>query len=121
MSTQTERPHKKLKVWQNSMSLVKEIYTLSKGFPKQEIYGLASQMQRSAVSIPSNIAEGAARKSKAEFMQFLNIAQGSLSELETQLEIAFMLNYISEAQQNEMIAEITPIFKMLSGLVSSLK
>ena len=78
-----ERPHKKLEVWQEAMALVARIYSLTEGFPKSEVYGLSSQMRRSAISIPSNIAEGAARKSNAEFLQFLSIAQGSLSELDT--------------------------------------
>jgi four helix bundle protein len=116
-----ERPHKKLEVWQEAMALVARIYNLTKEFPKSEAYGLSSQMRRSAISIPSNIAEGAARKSKAEFLQFLNIAQGSLSELDTQLELAYVLGYIDEKRQKETLAKLTTIFRMLSGLIRSLK
>ena len=78
------KTHKDLDVWNDAMELVTNIYKLTKSFPKDELYGLTSQMRRSAVSVPSNIAEGAARKNKAEFIQFLHIALGSSSELETQ-------------------------------------
>ncbi len=121
MTAESGRPHRKLEVWQRSMGLVKTIYELTGEFPKEEIYGLSSQMQRSAVSIPSNIAEGAARKSKVEFLQFLSIAQGSLSELDTQLEVAYMLGYIDEEKRKGTLAEITSIFKLLSGLIRSVK
>ena len=121
MAGESGRPHRKLEVWQRSMTLVKMTYELTREFPKEEIYGLSSQMQRSAVSIPSNIAEGAARKSKAEFLQFLSIAQGSLSELDTQLEIAHMLGYITEKKRKETFDELTDVFKMLSGLIRSVK
>jgi len=121
MSAEVERPHRKLDVWQRAMALVARIYDLTKGFPSHEAYGLASQMRRSAVSVPSNIAEGAARKSSAEFLQFLSVAQGSLSELYTQLELAYMLGYIDDDSHNQTLAEITTVFKMLSGLIRSLK
>ena len=121
MAGESGRPHRKLEVWQKSMALVRRIYELTKEFPKEETYGLSSQMQRSAVSIPSNIAEGAARKSKAEFLQFLSIAQGSMSELDTQLEVAYMLGYIDEEKQKGTLDEITTIFKLLSGLIRSVK
>ncbi|WP_445665901.1 four helix bundle protein [Fodinibius sp. AD559] len=88
------RPHYKLEAWKNAMNLVDEIYKISKGFPTEEKFGLTSQMRRSAISVPSNLAEGAARKSKAEFANFVNIAKGSLSELETQLIISKRQNYI---------------------------
>jgi four helix bundle protein len=88
------RPHRKLDVWHKSMELVRDVYKASSAFPKMEEYGLSSQMRRAAVSIPSNLAEGAARKGNKEFKQFLNIAQGSLSELDTQVELAHMLGYM---------------------------
>src|SRR5699024_69885 len=81
------RTHKDLKVWQDSMELVEMVYIFSKTLPKDEMYGLTSQIKRSAVSIPSNIAEGAGRKGEAEWIRFLYIALGSLTELETQLEL----------------------------------
>jgi four helix bundle protein len=89
------KSHKDLKVWQESMDLVIQIYKISEDFPKHEIYGLSSQIRRAAVSIPSNIAEGAGRSGEKEFIRFLYIALGSLSEVETQLEISQRLNYNS--------------------------
>jgi len=86
--------HKDLKVWQESMTLVTQIYKISEDFPKHEIYGLSSQIRRAAVSIPSNIAEGAGRKGENEFTRFLYIALGSLSEVETQLEISLSMRFM---------------------------
>ena len=103
------------------MHFVKEIYQATEKFPKSEIYGLISQMRRAAVSIPSNLAEGAARKGKKEFKQFLNIAQGSISELDTQIELAMMLNYVDKNIYNDMMKELSAISKMLFGLSRSLK
>lgn len=91
--------HKDLKVYQESMILVKEIYSLTSLFPKEELFGLTSQMRRCSISIPSNIAEGSGRKGNTELSRFLYIAMGSLSELETQLDIAIMLDYIEENEQ----------------------
>ena len=101
--------------------MVKTVYSLTKGFPGVETYGLASQMQRAATSVPCNIAEGAARKSAKEFLYSLNIAQGSLSELDTQLELAYALGYITEVQRTQSLAELTMTFKKLSGLINCLK
>mgnify|MGYP003578988023 CR=1 FL=1 len=86
-----EKPHKNLEAWKQSMDLVVEVYKTTKEFPHQEIYGIANQVRRAAVSVPSNIAEGAARQTKKEFANFLHVAQGSLSELDTQIEIASRL------------------------------
>ena len=86
--------HKDLKVWQESMTLVTQIYKISEDFPKHEVYGLTSQIRRAAVSIPSNIAEGAGRKGENEFTRFLYIALGSLSEVETQLEISLSMRFM---------------------------
>lgn len=113
--------HKDLRVYQEAMFLVKDIYLISKFFPKEELYNLTSQMRRSAISIPSNIAEGSGRKGNAEFSRFLYIAMGSLSELETQLDISIMLNY---AEENEQIKNtknrIYFIKNMLSKLIKSI-
>ena len=87
------KTHKDLEIWQLGIELVMDVYKTSKKFPKEEVYGLTAQMRRCAVSIPSNIAEGAARNSKKEFLQFLYIGLGSLSELETQVIIAQKLGY----------------------------
>ena len=89
--------YRDLQVWQKGIELVKEIYLLTKQFPKEEIYGLSSQIRRASVSIPSNIAEGQARKHTAEFRQFLYIALGSLAEVDTQLELPIQLSYLSQS------------------------
>jgi four helix bundle protein len=120
-SMMDHRPHRKLVVWQKSMELVRDIYSATSTFPKTEEYGLSSQMRRAAVSIPSNLAEGAARKGNKEFKQFLNIAQGSLSELDTQVELAHMLGYMSSEKHSELMLKMTEISKMLFGLANSLK
>lgn len=112
------RSHKKLEVWQESILLVKLIYNMTKKFPREELYGLTSQMRRSAVSIPSNIAEGAARNSKREFLYYLIVARGSLSELETQLIISKELGY---EQDNNIYDQLEKVFALLSGLINSLK
>lgn len=106
-------------MWQVGIELVVEIYRLTGGFPPEERYGLTSQMRRAAVSVPSNIAEGAARQSEKEFLQFLIIARGSLSELETQVLIANKLGYL--ANLDTIMARINTIFGLLGGLIRSLK
>jgi len=111
--------HKDLNVWNDAMELVTDIYRLTKSFPKEELYGLTSQIRRSAVSVPSNIAEGAARKNKTEFIQFLYIALGSLSELETQLIISKNLNYSETI--SSLLSKVTDIRKMTFGLIKSIK
>ena len=111
------RSHKRLDVWKKAMQLVKGIYRITAKFPDEEKYGLTSQMRRSAVSVPSNIAEGAARSGKKEFLRFLYIARGSLSELETQVLIAIELTYITE--EKDIADDIETVFAMLSGLIKS--
>jgi len=113
--------HKDLNVWKDSIELVKNIYLITSKFPKNEVYGLTSQIRRSAVSIPSNLAEGAARQTKKEFSQFIFIALGSLSELKTQLIIAKEIKFINNFEFNEINEKITLIRKMLLGLNKSLK
>jgi len=113
--------HKDLNVWKDSIELVKNIYLITSKFPKNEIYGLTSQIRRSAVSIPSNLAEGAARQTKKEFSQFIFIALGSLSELETQLIISKEINFINDLEFNKINENIILIRKMLLGLNKSLK
>jgi len=115
------RAHRKLDVWKKSMDFVKHVYQATETFPKSEIYGLSSQMRRAAVSIPSNLAEGAARKGKKEFSQYLNIAQGSISELDTQVELSLMLKYIDLKLYNDFMEQLSSISKMLFGLSRSLK
>jgi len=103
--------YKDLIVWQRSMELVVSIYELTDQFPKEEIYGITSQIRRSSISVPSNIAEGAGRKSPKEFKQFLFIALGSLSELETQIIIAKNLKYIDKEINDKINIEIVTLIK----------
>jgi len=116
-----KRAHKKLDVWKEGVALATHIYQVTEKFPKSEIYGLTSQMRRAAVSVPSNIAEGAARFSSKEFAQFLNIAGGSLSELDTQLEIAFNLNFITVEQREQIDQRIESVTGKLGGLISVIR
>lgn len=100
------RTHKDLDVWNKSMDLAFDLYSMTKDFPKEEVYGLTSQIRRSIVSIASNIAEGAARGSKKEFIQFLYISLGSIAELETQLLLAKRLEYLSSDAVFSEVAKI---------------
>lgn len=113
------RKHQQLRVWQEAMDLVVSVYSLTSSLPPDERYGLASQMQRAAVSVPSNIAEGAARGSKPDFLRFLHIARGSLSELETQCQIAQRLGYVADISSLEKA--IDSVFSQLGGLIKHLK
>lgn len=106
--------HKDLDVWKKSMDLVEIFYKLTSAFPEEEKFGLINQMRRAVVSIPSNVAEGAARKSNKEFIQFLHIALGSLAELETQYLIAVRLKYIIENKEIEN--KINEVKRMLLGM-----
>ena len=112
--------YKELEVWKKSMDLVQTVYGLTGTFPDKEKFGLVSQLNRCAVSIPSNIAEGAGRNSKGEFKQFIGIAVGSLFELETQILIAHRIVYISNESKNLVTSEVESIHKMLFGLKKSL-
>lgn len=112
--------YKELTVWKKSMELVKEIYTLTKKLPKEEMYGLSDQMRRAAVSIPSNIAEGNGRKTDVEYARFLNISRGSECELETQLYICVMLNYLTENETEKAFELLSEIGKMLNTLITKL-
>ena len=116
-----ERPHKKLEVWKQSITLVTSIYEETKTFPRDEEYGLKSQMRRAAVSVPSNFAEGLTRKTKNDKLHFLNIAQGSLSEIDTQLEICLNLNYLDEGHYERIEVLLIEIQKLLSGLSRSIR
>ena len=115
------RAHKKLDVWRESVALATHIYQVTEKFPKAEIYGLTSQMRRSVVSVSSNIAEGAARFSQKEFAQFLNIAGGSLSELDTQIEIAYNLKFLTSEEKQEIDHNIETIASKLAGLISHVR
>jgi four helix bundle protein len=115
-----EKPHKKLDVWQAAMKSTAMIYKLTDRFPEEEKLGLVSQMRRAAISIPCNIAEGAARQGKKEFKNFVSMAQGSLSELDTQLDLSVLVGYLTRENVQEVAAELLRIDKMLSGLIRSL-
>ncbi len=111
--------HKELIVWQKSMQLVKDLYQATKFFPKEELYGITSQMRRAAVSIPSNIAEGYGREHNKELLHFLYISLGSASELETQLIICKDINYLSENKFNTLNEQNNEIIRMLSSLIKT--
>jgi four helix bundle protein len=108
--------HRDLVVWRKAMALVRDVYAATSGFPKNELYGLIGQMRRAVVSVPSNVAEGHGRGSIREFKQFVSQARGSLLELQTQLEIAHDLRYLSEALFKELMAKSDDIGRMLTGL-----
>lgn len=112
------KTHKDLDVWKEAMTLAREVYKLTKSFPKEEMYGLVPQMRRAAVSIPSNIAEGAARNSDKEFIQFLYVSLGSLAELETQLLLSKELGFPKSNELNKCVEQTR---RMLLGLIRYLR
>jgi four helix bundle protein len=112
------KPHTNLELWQQAMVLVQMVYEATSGFPREELFGLTNQMRRAAVSVPSNIAEGAGRGGEKEFLHFLNIAQGSLSELDTQIEIAGMLNFL---RTDELLNQSDRVGRLLTGLIKKLR
>ena len=114
------RDYRDLIVWQRSITLVKLVYQLTKGFPREELFGLSSQLRRASVSIPSNIAEGQQRKSTNEYKHHLSFSLGSLAEVDTQLVVATELHYVNEVDLQELQVLICEIRKMLNGLSSSL-
>ena len=112
--------YKELVVWQKSMLIVKNVYSLTKKLPKEEQFGLSDQMRRASVSIPSNIAEGFGRHSSKDYSRFLSIACGSKYELETQLQICTMLDYISKNECDETLFLLEEVGKMLNALINKL-
>jgi len=112
------RPHYKLDAWKQSIELVEEIYAITTLFPKSEMYGLTSQLRRAAVSVPSNLAEGAGRNGAKEFAHFLSIAGGSLSEVETQLIIASRLGWIEV--DHPVFSKLESVTRLVLGLRNSL-
>jgi len=119
MNMQASR-YQDLIAWQKAIALVKDVYQVTGSFPQKETFGLVSQMQRSAVSIPSNIAEGQGRTTRGEFHQFLGLARGSLYELETQLVIASELRYISSEQRDCLLSQAREVGRILNALLSSM-
>ena len=112
---------KELIVWQEAMKLVEMCYLQTKNFPKEEMYGLTSQLRKAAISIPANIAEGYGRNSRKEYLQFLSIANGSITELETHLLITERLNYLTKNTIVEIQTQLTSVSKLLSALRKSLQ
>lgn len=115
------KSYRDLIIWQKAVVLVTKIYTVTGTFPSSEIYGLTNQLRRCAVSIPSNVAEGYGRNSTADYKRFLQIAVGSLYELQTQVEIAFNLTYVSKDQYDELTGLSTEIDKMIYSIIQKLK
>ena len=115
------RPHEKLDVWKKAIDFVVALYKATESFPKEEKFGLTSQLRKAAVSIPANIAEGAARKSSKEFAYFLSNSQGSASEVETELLIATRLNYLTESSYQSLRVPLDEIGRMLTGLSKHLE
>ncbi len=112
--------YKDLVAWKKAMELVTEVYRTTERFPKEEIYGLTSQLRRAAVSIPCNIAEGQGRLTKGEFQQFLGYARGSLLEMETQLVIASNLGYLQDNQASKLLNLSAEVGRILNGLLASI-
>lgn len=115
------KSYRDLKVWSASIDLSELVYRQTKNFPHSEVYGLTSQIRRSAVSVASNIAEGFGRENRGSFAQFLRIAQGSLKELETQIIIAKRVELLSAAQEHETLERCTEIGKMLRALIKTVQ
>ncbi|MFM4828524.1 four helix bundle protein [Aeromonas rivipollensis] len=113
------KTHKQLDVWQQAMVLVKMVYDITASFPREEMFGLTSQMRRAAVSIPSNIAEGCARSSTKEYLHFVAISRGSLSELDTQVDIAIMLGYCDPG--SSILMQLQRVGALVGGLHKSLR
>jgi four helix bundle protein len=120
MNKLVQSPHKKLEAWKKSMDLVELIYAATSEFPVDEKFGLVSQMRRAAVSVPSNIAEGAGRRTDAEFINFLTIAIGSLSELDTQLELSGRLGYLDNEQVDQLVQLTDHCKALVFGLRKSI-
>ncbi len=118
--TEKIRDFRDLNIWKKGIEIVKDVYGIVEKFPKQEFYGLVSQVQKSAISIPSNIAEGFNRFHNKEYKQFLYIALGSCAELETQIEIASELKYISDEDKKDILEEIKHETRMLTNLIKKI-
>ena len=115
------RPHEKLDLWKKSVDLSVAVYKITEQFPREERFGLVSQIRRASVSIAANVAEGAARRTSKEFLNFLSISQGSASELETELLIAQRLEYLSWEEYGTLVDQIDEIGRMITGLSNYLR
>ena len=115
------RDYRKYRVWEKGHEFAIQVYQVTKQYPKDELYGLTSQLRRAALSIPTNIAEGSARNSEKEFAQFLNISSGSASECEYLLEFSNAMNYLNEENHKKLNLKIIEIRKMLNSLYTKVK
>jgi len=121
MAHENQQPnYEKLRIWQESMSLVETIYYLAQKFPKEEQFGITSQLQRAAVSVPTNIAEGHGKSSKADFKRFLSISKGSLQEVNTLLQIAVRMNYLPQDEYGRIREQILSLVRQITSLMKSL-
>jgi len=121
MANGARNSHKDLILWQRAMDLATEAHRLTRRMPRHEIFGLTSQVRRAAVSIPSNIAEGSARRSTREFLAFLHIARGSSAELETQLQIACNVGYLAERDLGPVLARLDEVGRLLNAVITGLR
>lgn len=112
--------YRDLRVWQQAMQLTTDVYRLTHSFPKHELYGLTNQLRRASISVPSNIAEGKGHRSDKEFVQFLYHARGSLLEVETQLQLASRLQYVSEQQVAKLLEQSTSVATNLNALINAI-
>lgn len=120
MEHRNERPHKRLDLWKQAVEMVVQVYEVTNEFPRDEIYGLTAQLRRAAVSVPSNISEGLTRRSVADKLHFLNISQASLSEIDTQTEIAIRLGFLSEEKFTIVQDRLIHVQRLLGGLIRSI-
>ena len=121
METSKIKSYRELLIWQKSILVVTNIYKLTRDFPKEELFGITSQMRRCAISIPSNIAEGFGRNSQGDFKRFLNISLGSIYELQTQIEISQNLEYLNTENYKYLMESCVELEKMMNSLVSKIK
>ena len=117
----SEKPHKKLVLWQKVIGFVVLVYEVTKSFPRQEEFGLKSQLRRAAVSVPSNIAEGLSRKTVQDKLHFLNLAQASLSEIDAQVEVSLSLGFIDKENSNKLDDALSEVERLLNGLIKSIR
>lgn len=113
--------YRDLQVWQKAMDLCVEVHNAALVFPKQELFGLSAQLNRSVVSVPSNIAEGHGRRTTPDFIHFLSISRGSLNEVETQITLAMRYNYICQSDHDDLLERCGEIGRMINGLIDSLE
>ena len=121
MTTATCKSHNDLIVWRKAIELAVEVHRVTTRFPRHELFGLASQLRRAAISIPSNVAEGAARRTTRDLVAFLHVARGSLAEVETQLLLAQQVGYVDESARDALMVHIDEVGRLLNGLISALK